>query len=105
MRKRLPVIALTMGDPAGIGPELVVRAAADPVFRALAELVIYGPEAVIAEAAERFAPGSRPAVRPVGRLQPAEFRCGVAAGCCGLAAYETITAATLDAFPVKSMRW
>ncbi|WP_176012256.1 4-hydroxythreonine-4-phosphate dehydrogenase PdxA [Victivallis sp. Marseille-Q1083] len=101
MRKRLPVIALTMGDPAGIGPELVVRAAADPVFRALAELVIYGPEAVIAEAAERFAPGSRPVVRPVGRLQPAEFRCGVAAGCCGLAAYETITAATLDALSGK----
>ena len=27
-----PVIALTMGDPAGIGPEVVLKALADPAL-------------------------------------------------------------------------
>jgi 4-hydroxy-L-threonine phosphate dehydrogenase PdxA len=28
-----PTIAITMGDPAGIGPEVIVKALADPVLR------------------------------------------------------------------------
>src|SRR5215210_6869047 len=37
-----PTIALTMGDPAGIGPEVVIKALADPTIRRLARFVIYG---------------------------------------------------------------
>ncbi len=40
---RLPRIALTVGDPAGIGPEIVAKAAADPAIRALCEPVIFAP--------------------------------------------------------------
>ena len=57
---RLPRIALTMGDPAGIGPEIAVRLAravaagnASP-----AEILLYGASDVIDEAVRRFAPGS-----------------------------------------------
>lgn len=42
---RLPRIGLTAGDPAGIGPEIVARAAADPSVRALCEPVIFEPPA------------------------------------------------------------
>jgi 4-hydroxythreonine-4-phosphate dehydrogenase len=48
-----PRLALTAGDPAGIGPEIVLRAlssgAVDP-----ARLVVYGPAAVLHARAERF---------------------------------------------------
>ena len=47
-----PRIAITTGDPAGIGPEIAAKAAADPRVRAACEPIIYGP---LGE--ERFAPG------------------------------------------------
>ena len=40
---RLPRIALTSGDPAGIGPEIAARAAADPRVRAICDPIVYGP--------------------------------------------------------------
>ena len=39
----LPRIALTVGDPAGIGPEIVAKTAADPAIRAICEPVIFAP--------------------------------------------------------------
>ena len=36
-----PRIAITVGDPAGIGPEIAGKAAADPAVRAVCEPVIY----------------------------------------------------------------
>lgn len=40
-----PRVAITAGDPAGIGPEIAVRAAQDPEVLALCDPVIYGPSA------------------------------------------------------------
>lgn len=40
---RLPRIAVTAGDPAGIGPEITRRACDDPRVRAVCEPVPYGP--------------------------------------------------------------
>ena len=39
-----PRIALTTGDPAGIGPEIVAKAAQDPRVTAVCEPVVYGAE-------------------------------------------------------------
>src|SRR5687767_14595965 len=39
-----PRIAITAGDPAGIGPEIAATAAADARVRAVCEPVIYGPD-------------------------------------------------------------
>ncbi|MBI4486280.1 MAG: hypothetical protein HY655_09740, partial [Acidobacteria bacterium] len=47
-----PRIAITAGDPAGIGPEVAARAAADPRVAAACEPVVYG-----APADQSFAPG------------------------------------------------
>jgi 4-hydroxythreonine-4-phosphate dehydrogenase len=41
----LPRVGITVGDPAGIGPEIAVKAAGDPAVRAVCEPVIYGPSA------------------------------------------------------------
>ena len=37
-------IAVTIGDPAGIGPEIVRKALADPEITALADWVVVGEE-------------------------------------------------------------
>jgi 4-hydroxythreonine-4-phosphate dehydrogenase len=50
---RHPRLALTAGDPAGIGPEVLLRALADPK-RPDAEYVVYGCGRVLAERAARF---------------------------------------------------
>jgi len=62
--KNLPAIALTVGDPAGIGPEIVVKALADPQLAPLARWIVVGDRCVL-ERAERVT-GLK--------LQSAEFR-------------------------------
>jgi 4-hydroxythreonine-4-phosphate dehydrogenase len=69
----LPRIALTTGDPAGIGPEIVAKAAADPTVRAVCEPVI-------------FASPSSLAVRP-----------GEVSAAAGRAAYDTLVLAVTAA--------
>ncbi len=92
-----PVIAITMGDPAGIGPELAVRAASDPRWRGRARFVLYGSEPVLREAANRWTGGVLPQVRPVGELAFGSFRIGEAQPECGRAAYDALTQAVRDA--------
>jgi len=48
-----PRLALTVGDPAGIGPEIVLRALASPECPP-AEWVVYGPLATLEERSRRF---------------------------------------------------
>lgn len=50
MNDRLPVIAVTMGDPAGIGAEIAVKALVDPVVQAACRPVIVGDAKVVADA-------------------------------------------------------
>ena len=68
-----PRIAITVGDPAGIGPEIARRTADDPQVRAVCEPVLYGPPA-----------GTR-------------FQPGVLSAEAGRAAYDAICAAVSDA--------
>jgi 4-hydroxythreonine-4-phosphate dehydrogenase len=60
-----PTLALTIGDPAGIGPEVVVKALIDPDIAALADFVIVGDAAVV-DAAERACDAS---LREAGRVR------------------------------------
>ena len=71
-----PVIAITAGDPSGIGPEIALKASVDARVTAVCEPVIYGPSTPEALAA---------------------FPCGAVSAASGRAAYEAIVAATNDA--------
>ena len=51
--ERLPVIGITMGDPLGIGPEVLVKALRYPAVRRLARFVVYGRNETIMAAADR----------------------------------------------------
>jgi len=85
-----PLVAVSLGDPAGIGPEIVVEAATRPSVRRACRLVVYGDEAVIAAArkARRIAAGAASAIeriepvtslRLAGSLPKPGKRCGEAA--------------------------
>jgi 4-hydroxythreonine-4-phosphate dehydrogenase len=43
-----PRVAITAGDPSGIGPEIAAKAAADPDVLAVCEPIVYGSEAAVA---------------------------------------------------------
>ena len=101
---RLPKIAFTMGDPAGIGPEIIVRMLENhPEFAEEAELSIYGSPEVIRDAVKRFCR------RPLPPFELAEATVvkvahpagGIPAAECGLAAYETVVRAAKDAVAGK----
>ncbi|MCH2133448.1 MAG: 4-hydroxythreonine-4-phosphate dehydrogenase PdxA [Phycisphaerales bacterium] len=47
-----PVVGISMGDPTGIGPEVVVKAIADPALRDRARFVVYGANAPMTLAAD-----------------------------------------------------
>ena len=46
-----PLIAVTMGDPAGVGPEIVVKTFAEPGFRERARAFVVGDPAIMERAA------------------------------------------------------
>ncbi|MEX2270336.1 MAG: 4-hydroxythreonine-4-phosphate dehydrogenase PdxA [Vicinamibacterales bacterium] len=76
----LPVIAITVGDPAGIGPEIARKAAASPRVTTCCKPVIYGPW--LEDALASFAPGRASAEG-------------------GTAAYQAIESAVRDALEKK----
>ena len=70
-----PIIAVSNGDPAGIGPEVVLKALADPELRARCAPVIIGSPELYA----RDAPlsGAKLLIRSLQTLQEAEGRLGI----------------------------
>ena len=48
----LPRLAIALGDPAGIGPEVALKAAMDPEVRAICRLVLFGDRTVLEAHAE-----------------------------------------------------
>ena len=49
-----PAIAVTMGDPCGIGPEIVIKAAADPALRELCDMYLCGSRDIFRSAARQL---------------------------------------------------
>ncbi len=52
--KAKPTIGITMGDPAGVGPEVVLKALHDRDVRSLGRFVIYGCNEIMAYAADQL---------------------------------------------------
>ncbi|MEN6306734.1 MAG: 4-hydroxythreonine-4-phosphate dehydrogenase PdxA [Anaerohalosphaeraceae bacterium] len=49
-----PIVGITMGDPGGIGPEIVVKALADPLLRRQAKYIIFGLDEHLEYAADQL---------------------------------------------------
>lgn len=105
-----PILAVTLGDPSGSGPELTAKALADPVVRECCRPVVIGDVRIVAHAAALVRSNLR--VRTIARaedarqgdatldvldlpsLAPGEFRFGEATARTGDAAYRSICRAT-----------
>jgi len=74
-RRRKPLIGITMGDPCGIGAEVIVKALADPEIRRLGRFMIYGIENLLFEAAQQA--GVKPFWFRVGRRRARRIDTGV----------------------------
>jgi len=53
-KPRKPTIGITMGDPAGIGPEVILKALAEAKIRRLGRFVIYGLNEILTYAADQI---------------------------------------------------
>ncbi len=90
-----PVIALTMGDPAGIGPEIVLQALADPELEPLARWVVVGDAAVLEMASQITGISLQADLHDVRALTGIEqFSFGRLDARCGVAAVEYVRIAT-----------
>jgi len=90
-----PTIALTMGDPAGIGPEIILQAAADPELVPLADWIVVGDAAVLEMASRITGTGLAARLHDPHSLAGIEdFSFGRLDARCGVAAVEYVRAAT-----------
>ena len=91
-----PIIAITMGDPAGIGPEIVVRALADPSVQQVAFCHVVGSRSVLEDACKRcdlpttILESQWARVEDVGTVQAGSYRYGEISAECGKASFEYI---------------
>src|SRR5262249_6282610 len=83
-----PTIAVTMGDPAGIGAEVALRATAR--LRRHARFVFVGDRAVLEAAAHRHRVGGEVTIVEVSALSSEERRPGKPSGGGAEAAYRAI---------------
>lgn len=97
-------MAVTSGDPAGIGPEICVKASTDPHVLGVSRPVVFGSPRVILWSAEKFNAHmpvkiiQNPSefsegfinVLPVGNLDPSEYEVGQVSRKCGEAAYQYV---------------
>lgn len=95
----LPRVAVTTGDPAGVGPELCLRLLSDPDVARICTPIVYGDAGVLRRVADRLgwdAPDPA-AVRDFAAVDPAAVVPGAVSAACGTAAYTYFTAAIDDA--------
>jgi len=104
-----PVIALTMGDPAGVGPEIILRALDQEEVARAASVVVVGDPGILAKAARvlglsvRINPVQDPArglfqkgvvdLVPASSLDPEGHCFGLTDPTCGQAAYQAVVKA------------
>ena len=66
-----PIIAIATGDPAGIGPEISLKAALDPTVLAACQPILVSDPAVLERHAQ--ACGIKVALAPVSRVDDAQW--------------------------------
>jgi 4-hydroxythreonine-4-phosphate dehydrogenase len=89
----MPRIAISMGDPFGIGPEVTVKALADPEIARLARYVVAGEEWLLRQTAAQLGLPAPGAILSLGVLPPEGYRPGRLEAVGGRAAIAYIRAA------------
>jgi 4-hydroxythreonine-4-phosphate dehydrogenase len=92
-----PTMAVTIGDPAGVGPEIVLKALSDPEIRHFANWIVVGDRGVLRKTAAtcRMDVSGLPTILEVPHIKVADqLRFGVLSADCGRAALEYVRVAT-----------
>ena len=91
------VIGVTLGDPAGIGPEVFARVLDDASRKC--EIVVYGTQWALELGAKiaGVSPNGRYKLVDVGIDKPVDFEFGVVSSVCGRIAVKSVEAAAADA--------
>jgi 4-hydroxythreonine-4-phosphate dehydrogenase len=99
MNSTRPRLAITMGDPAGVGPELCLRLLAHERLRQLCEPIVYGDLSVLVRVAQHlgWAAPDGGLVRSHEAIAADAFAPGRVSAACGRAAYAYATSAITDA--------
>jgi 4-hydroxythreonine-4-phosphate dehydrogenase len=71
--KHIPLVGITMGDPSGIGPEIIVKALADPALYDFCRPVVLGDGGVLSRYLTRT---PRPSIREISDPSQAEGKQG-----------------------------
>jgi 4-phospho-D-threonate 3-dehydrogenase / 4-phospho-D-erythronate 3-dehydrogenase len=109
MSDKLPIIGITMGDPSGIGPEIIIKALHDRAVPSMCRPVVFGDRGILEREAvrlgiphvfetvassDKFLTGSdATAIVEVSSLNPADVLYGKPTAAGGRAMAECITAA------------
>ncbi len=98
-----PKIAVTMGDPAGVGPEIVLKAVADEDVRKVADPVVYGSVEALEMVAGRLGLDlpARPGLCEVTTMETTGLTPGLPDPEAGRAMIECIEKAVLDALAAR----
>jgi 4-hydroxythreonine-4-phosphate dehydrogenase len=109
VKSHKPIVAITMGDPAGIGPEVILKALADPAIKKACRPLVLGDPGVFSRARRRAGRSAQLipwrqghsllpmldgaagfVLCPLSSLSPDESRPGISSKAAGHAAYRYI---------------
>src|SRR5437868_11020047 len=90
----LPAVAIALGDPAGIGPEISLKAALDPAVRAMCRPLVVGDRGVLQTYADLCGISLKDlSILERAQLKPGELKIGQMSAAHGLAALDSARAA------------
>ncbi len=75
MRSKIPVIGISMGDPAGIGPEIIVKALAEKELHSSARIVVIGDKDTLVQAKEICQTEIK--INPISKVMEGDYHPGV----------------------------
>ena len=76
MKSELPRIGITMGDPAGIGPEIIVKALCEDRVLSICRPVVFGDRGILTREAEHLQLLPPTEIEEASCLDPGSIRCG-----------------------------
>ena len=94
---RRPRIAITMGDPAGVGPELCLKLLADVSVREFCDPVVYGDTSILRRVAKRLGFKMQDSIRDIPSVDAARVIPGQVDATCGKAAFAYFDSAITHA--------
>lgn len=95
--QELPRLAITVGDVAGVGPELALRCAAIAEVTDRCLPILYGPENILNKLARELGLSLEGSVMDVGAIDRDQVRAGITTADTGRASFDAVDRAITDA--------